>query len=254
MTKYGIQLYSVRDVAEGDLKEALRLVSEMGYKYVEFAGFFGNSAEDVKGWLEEFGLSAIGTHTLLSELCEEKIEETVAFHKAIGCKNIIIPIADWDTKDEYYANIAAINEAAMRLAEEGIRLGYHNHSFEFYKTPYGKVIEEELIKLTSVDLEIDVFWLANAGIDPVKYLEANKERIRLIHLKDGITATSEGTFENSVREAEGRSIGLGGVPCAQVRKWAIKNGVTMVVESEDLNPSGPEEARRCIDYLASIEA
>ena len=56
MIEYGLQLYSVRDITKENLKDALRQVAEMGYTYVEFAGFFGNSAEDVKAWLDEYGL------------------------------------------------------------------------------------------------------------------------------------------------------------------------------------------------------
>ena len=51
--EYGLQLYSVRDISNTDLRGTLKAVAEMGYKYVEFAGFFGNSAEDVKSWLDE---------------------------------------------------------------------------------------------------------------------------------------------------------------------------------------------------------
>ena len=63
MIEYGLQMYSVRDITKENLKDALRKVAEMGYKYVEFAGFFGNTAEDVKAWMDEYGLKCSGTHT-----------------------------------------------------------------------------------------------------------------------------------------------------------------------------------------------
>ena len=57
--KYGIQMYSVRDLAEKDLYAALKCVADIGYKYVEFAGFFGHKAEDVRAWLDELGLEVL---------------------------------------------------------------------------------------------------------------------------------------------------------------------------------------------------
>ena len=91
--EYGIQMYSVRDFTKDDLDGALRQVSELGYKFVEFAGFFGHSAEAVKAMLDKYGLRVSGTHTGWQEVAEH-FEETVAYHKTIGNKNIIVPGAD----------------------------------------------------------------------------------------------------------------------------------------------------------------
>ena len=80
MIEYGLQMYSVRDVTKENLKDALRQVAEMGYKHVEFAGFFGNTAEDVKAWLDEFGLAASATHTGCAEITPDNIKKTIAYH------------------------------------------------------------------------------------------------------------------------------------------------------------------------------
>ena len=95
---YGIQLYSVRDLASQDLEAALKAVAEIGYKYVEFAGFFGNDAETVKGWLDKYGLICSSTHSGWTEL-RDNFEETVKYHKIIGNKNYIIPGADLSTPE-----------------------------------------------------------------------------------------------------------------------------------------------------------
>lgn len=253
MVEYGLQLYSVRDITKDNLQAALRRVSEMGYKYVEFAGFFENSAEDVKAWLDEYGLVASGTHTKLDALTPDKINDTIRYHKAIGCKNLIVPSAKWDTYEQMNANIQALNAAQKVLADAGITLGYHNHSREFYETPYGKIIEDEIINRTNIAIEIDTFWLFNAGIDPVPYLEAHKDRINVIHLKDGIVSKTPGSFEHSSNGAKGVSVGSGDAPVVAVRDWALKNNVLMVIESEGLDPTGPAEVKRCIDFLRSLE-
>ena len=255
MTEYGLQLYSVRDITKGNLKDALRQVAEMGYKYVEFAGFFGNSAEDVKSWLDEYGLKVSGTHTGCEAITPTAIKATIAYHKAIGCTNLIVPGAVYGTSEELEYTIALLNYAEKRLAKEGITLGYHNHSKELYKAPHGKVVEDEFWNRTNVELEIDTFWLFNAGIDPVPYLEAHKDRIRVIHLKDGDIPT-EGTRDYATAHdgVKGKSLGSGMAPVKAVRDWALANNVLMVVESEGLDPTGPEEVKRCIDFLRSLEA
>ncbi|MBR5258216.1 MAG: sugar phosphate isomerase/epimerase, partial [Clostridia bacterium] len=78
--EYGLQMYSVRDITGRDLKGALKQVADIGYRYVEFAGFFGNQAADVKRWLDEFGLIASGTHTGIDPLLND-YEGTVRYHK-----------------------------------------------------------------------------------------------------------------------------------------------------------------------------
>ena len=253
--EYGLQLYSVRDISENDLRGTLKKVAEMGYKYVEFAGFFGNSAEDVKSWLDEYGLIASGTHTGISALLPETIDETIAYHKTIGCENIIVPGANWKTKESFESNIKALQYAEKKLKENGIRLGYHNHSGEFFETPYGEFIEKAIIERTGVELEIDTFWTFNAGLHSVAFCESLKDRIRVIHLKDGIpTAESNRNFEKWSWDVKGKSLGSGKATVTAVREWAIENNVLMVVESEGLDPTGAEEVKRCIDYLRSLEA
>ena len=100
MMEYGLQMYSVRDVAKEDLLGTLRKVAELGYSFVEFAGFFGNSAKDVRETLDACGLKVSGTHTGWVELTADRIDETIAYHKAIGNKNIIIPGADFSTREK----------------------------------------------------------------------------------------------------------------------------------------------------------
>jgi len=254
MTEYGIQMYSLRDVAERDLGDALRQVAEMGYRYAEFAGFFGHEAGQVRAWLEEYGLRCCGTHTSLDALCPDRIAETAAYHRAIGCDMLIVPWADWSTEEKARENLARLREGQKALAEYGITLGYHNHSAEFLKTPYGLVPEEALLSETEVSLEVDTFWAFNAGVDPVAFLGAHRDRIRVLHLKDGIPCPPEKRlFGMAEGAAKGVALGEGRAPVAQVRDWALQNGVQVVVESEGLDPTGPEEVGRCMKYLRGLE-
>ncbi len=253
-TEYGLQMYSVRDITEKSLKTALEEIARIGYKYVEFAGFFGNSAEDVRSWLDENGLVCSGTHTGIPEITPENIDKTIAYHKTIGCNMLIVPGCDWTSVDKARNVIETLNYANKKLAENGITLGYHNHSREFFPTADGIVFEDEIIEKTDVALEIDTFWLYNAGKDVIPYLEEHKDRIGLVHLKDGIASPAENkSFEHVHDGVVGLSLGSGNAPVGAVREWAIKNNILMVVESEGLKPTGLEEVKRCIDHLRTLD-
>jgi len=238
---YGLQLFSVRDVTKDDMEGALREVAAMGYAAVEFAGFMDNPAEKVKGWLEQYGLRASGTHTGLAALADDVLEETIAYHKAIGCENIIIPFEKLESKAAVDAFIDRVNVLAPRLREAGIRLHYHNHDHEFKPNEDGVIPEEEILARTGIGLEVDTYWAFAAGKDPVAFLQEHKDRISVIHLKDGVGGH------------EGKSLGLGKAPVLAVRDTAIELGIEMVVESEGLEPTGLEEVKRCIDFLKGLE-
>lgn len=254
-TEYGIQMYSVRDLTEKSLKEALEKVAKLGYKYIEFAGFFGNSAEDVKSWLDENGLKCSGTHTGLHALTPETIDETIAYHKTIGCDMVIVPGCDWTSPEKRDAVLAQLKYAEEKLAENGLKLGYHNHSREFFPTPDGNIIfEDEILEKTDLTVEIDTFWLFNAGKNVIEYLDSIKDRIGVIHLKDGIPSADEDkTWDGVHNNVQGKSVGSGKAPVNLVREWAIKNNILMVIESEGLNPTGIEEVGRCIEYLRTLD-
>lgn len=237
---YGLQLFSVRDITKDDMEGALREVAAMGYEFVEFAGFMGHPAQQVKAWLDQYGLRASGTHTGLAALTDDVLDETIAYHKAIGCKNIIVPYEKLETKEAVDAVVDRLNQLQPRLAAEGITLHYHNHDHEFKPNQDGVIAEEEFLNRTRINLEVDTYWVFAAGKDPVEFLNQHKDRISVIHLKDGVGGH------------EGKSLGLGKAPVKEVRETALALGMEMVVESEGLEPTGLEEVKRCIDFLKTL--
>lgn len=161
--KYGLQMYSVRDAAEKDLLGTLEKVAALGYHYAEFAGFFGYSAEAVRDKLLECGMEVSSTHTGMQELADDVIGETIRYHKTLGNRLIIIPGADLSDQKKLDEFIALTEKAQTRLADEGIRLGYHNHAHEFKPNADGSCIWEQLEERTRLDLEIDTYWAFVAG-------------------------------------------------------------------------------------------
>ena len=89
----GYQIYSAREEAEKDLLSVLKQLAAMGYDGVEFAGFYGYTAEEIKAMLKETGLKAISSHAGIPATVEGMFE-AIAFHKAIGCEYIAIPYLD----------------------------------------------------------------------------------------------------------------------------------------------------------------
>ena len=247
--KYGLQLFSVRDSAEVNFDATLRAGAEMGYDMVEPAGFFNNPANEVAAMLKNYGLVACSTHTGVKHLTED-LAETIAYHKTIGCKNLIIPAAKINTAEEVSILVDTINRAQPILEAEGIKLHYHNHSKEFRPNLSGQIVEEELASRTNVNFQIDTFWAFNAGLRAIDVIEKYKDRISFIHLKDGIPQD----WSNPDSLPSGRSVGSGEAPVLEVRKKAIELGLNIVIESEGLDPTGLEESKRCIDFLRAVDA
>ena len=239
--KYGLQLYSVRDAMKVDFEGTIKKVAEMGYSYVEFAGFFGRTAEEVKALLEECGLGVCGSHSSIDDLQPETIEETIRYHKAIGNENYILPSIPCSTEERLEESLRIINSAQPMLNAAGIRLSFHNHSREFESTLWGTTVYSQLELRTNIDFQLDTYWAWNANTDPVRVMERLGDRISTIHLKDGF------------KGGKGKPLGEGEAPVAAIREKAIEMGVIMVVESETFDPSGLDDAQRCIDHLKSLE-
>lgn len=254
-TEYGLQMCSVEDVAkQRPYKEVLCEVAKLGYKYVEFCGYYGHTAEEIKSFLEEYDLKVSGAHTGTPWFEEEKIDETIRFHKAIGCDTLIIPGCDWSTpekRDELIENFAKWQK---RLESEGMHLAYHNHDSEFMKTGYDIVFADDVLKKSSIELEVDTFWTFNARIDTIDFLNKYKDRIRVLHIKDGISCKEEEMIFGKHRiGVEHRPVGYGENDIKAIYDWATENNVLMVVECENREPSGLYCSKQCIDYLKTLE-
>lgn len=237
---YGIQLYSVRDLAEKNLAEAVSRVAQLGYSSVEFAGFFGNSAVSVSKMLKENGLIVSSTHSSFDDLVNN-YDETVAYHKAIGNKLYIVPGYDLGSQEKLDKFIAQANEISKKLEADGITLAYHNHAHEFHLNADGSLIYEQLLYRTDLKLELDTYWAYMGMRNPIAMLDRLGDRLACIHIKDG---TSEG---------HGKPLGMGDAPVAEVYNYCVKNNIHMVVESETCTPDGITEAEICINYLHSLE-
>ena len=236
----GIQLYSVRDGMQEDFEGTLKSLSEMGYTSVEFAGFYGKSADEVNALLQKYNLKLSGTHSSFDDLVNN-YEETVAFHKAIGNKHYIIPGYDLWSQEKLDKFIEQVNPICEKLAKDGITLGFHNHHKEFEVLENGEVVYEQLIYRTNLKLEIDTYWAFVGMKNPLGLLDRLADRVHFVHIKDGLS------------DGNGEPLGMGKAPVKDIVAKAKAMGIPMVVESETCNPSGLKEAEICINYLKTLE-
>lgn len=169
-------------MVENDYKNALKTVSELGFSGVEFHNFFTHSAEDVKSWLTMYNLLPCGSHVDLA-LLEKDIEGQLSYHKTIGVKDIIIPYAEMKTENDVKELSGRIRKLLPEIKKQSFRLGYHNHAHEF-AMPYGRYLLDVLMDLVpELYFELDVYWAAYAGVDPLSFMKRHNGRFKWIHLK-----------------------------------------------------------------------
>ena len=183
-----LQIYSVRDYAEKDLKGTLKKIKDMGYDGVEFAGLYGYEPSEIKDMLDEIGLIPVSAHVAIEEMLEDP-QKTIGAYATIGCKYIAVPYLVEDRRpgsEGFAQTIKDVEEMAKVAKEYGIQMLYHNHDFEFVKVDgeYGldllyRSISEDLLKT-----EIDTCWVNVAGEDPADYIRKYTGRSPVVHLKD----------------------------------------------------------------------
>jgi sugar phosphate isomerase/epimerase len=182
-----VQLYTLRELAAQDLPGTLRAVSNAGYRAVELAGLPPIEADVLRGLLAGEELTPIGAHESLERLRAD-LSGLLDRMTVLACPRIIVPWlpdAERTTTDGVRKLAAELGEIARVCADRGIRLGYHNHAFEFAPLDGTTVWDVLLDALpTEVELEVDVYWVAIGGRDPVEVIRAVGDRVRLLHMKD----------------------------------------------------------------------
>ncbi len=182
------QIYSARKEAEQDLSAVLSQLKALGYDGVEFAGFYGHSAQEVRSMLDACGLRAVSSHVAL-KLIEEDMQGVIDYHKAIGCEYIAIPYLSQEQSPgtpAFAGVLRTILDFGCLCRDNGIQLLYHNHDFEFV-TFSGMYALDFIYALMPEDIlktEIDVCWVKYAGEDPAAYLRKYAGRAPVVHLKD----------------------------------------------------------------------
>ncbi|HMP39224.1 MAG TPA: sugar phosphate isomerase/epimerase [Roseiflexaceae bacterium] len=183
-----LQLYSIREDAARDLPGVLQAVAAMGYEGVEFAGYYGHSAADIRAMLDTYGLQVAGAHVGLDTLLGDELERSVEFHQILGNRFLIVPglaEARRSSRAAWLETARLMNEVADRLAPHGMRTGYHNHAIEFapldgelpWDTFFGNTRRE-------VIMQFDVGNALHGGGEAPPFLERYPGRAVTVHVKE----------------------------------------------------------------------
>jgi sugar phosphate isomerase/epimerase len=240
-----VQLYTVRSLAAVDLAGTLRSVAAAGYRAVELAGLPKTGPGELARLLAESGLRVVASHEGIEHIREDAA--AVADRLAeVACPRVIVPwIPEEDRRsaDDVRRFAAELGGFARTFDQRGIRLGYHNHSFEFPELDGTTVWDVLLAELPpEVELELDVYWLSVGGRDPVAEIRATADRVRLLHMKD----RAGGAEPHDVPPGEGT------LPFRAIVEAGRSAGVEWYIVEQD-EPKDPlEDVARGLRYLESL--
>ncbi|NMA84040.1 MAG: sugar phosphate isomerase/epimerase [Epulopiscium sp.] len=229
-TPISVQLHTVRTELKEDFIGTLKKVKEIGYEAVEFAGYGGLEAEELKKELDLIGLTVSGSHVSMEKL-QNHLEEEIEYNKILGNTYLICPWLKWKDEKDCLALAGQLNEIGKKVKEAGLQLGYHNHAheLELLDEKIGFDVFLEAMDPENVQLELDTYWLHYGGVDPISYIKQYAQRCKLIHIKDmqagdgkEFAAIGEGVMDIPAIVQAGKEIGV---------KW-------FVVENDDPKPNG----------------
>jgi sugar phosphate isomerase/epimerase len=185
--RLGAQLYTVRDLMAKDFEGTLAKVAALGYREVEFAGYFNKTPQEVKAILARHRLSSPSTHIDYASLGDNFSKVVEASH-TIGHRYIVNPWLDEEMRkqpDVWKRVAATFNRAGEISKKAGIQFAYHNHHFEFVPVdgvkPFDLLLKEcdpDLVKI-----ELDLCWITVAKEDPLAYFSRYPGRFPLVHVK-----------------------------------------------------------------------
>ncbi len=263
--RVGLQLYTVRDLMKKDFDGTIAKVAQIGYKEVEFAGYYDRSPQAVRAILEKDGLTSPSTHVGY-DIVEKKWSEALDAAHTIGHTFVVCPWIDAKqrkTPDGWKRAAELFNHAGEAAQKAGIQFAYHNHAFEFEpsealggKLPYDFLLAETDPNL--VKMEMDLCWITVGGQDPVKYFDRYPGRFPLVHVKDW---TTKGPGGNDYGGATGASkkpghmtdVGQGEIDFKRIFAQSGKAGIQHYFVENDEPKSAFEDIKISYDYLAKLK-
>jgi sugar phosphate isomerase/epimerase len=241
-----LQLYSVRNDAQADLFGVLKQVAKMGYEGVEFAGYYGHEAKEIRKALDDLGLKAEGTHTPIDALNDENINATIDLHKTLGAEFCIVPWIPESMRNSPEAAKATGEKMTVicaKLKAVGLKTGFHAHDGDMKILEGGKSAWAILAESTPAEfiMQYDTANGMAGGADPVIPILDNPGRNLSVHLK-------------GYKGGHGGIIGEDDIPWARVFE-ACENGGGVqwyVVEHEVETDPALEAVDKCLKNLRAM--
>lgn len=273
----GLQLYTLGPDVAADLEGTLAAVAAIGYRRVQPSSFFGRSPDELRAAIDRAGLTCRSVHVQPRTLDGDlgKLAQDVltlgATEAALSIPNLpprfggpasgeapgtfLRRVVPQLTADDWKGNADLLNARGAALKQAGIRLGYHNHNFEFAPLAGGGTGFDILLRETDptlVNFELDVGWAVAAGMDPVALLNRYKGRFSLMHVKD----VKASTRTNHVLQMDPTEVGSGAIDWARVLSAGYVAGVRGFYVEQEPPFAFPrlQSARISYDYLARLAA
>jgi sugar phosphate isomerase/epimerase len=244
----GIQLYTLRAPMERDFDGTLARVAGIGYREVEFAGYFGRTPKQVRESLARHKLTAPSSHIPLPAN-DDAWARSLDDARGVGHEWVVIPWLDASlrkTPDDWARFAERLNHLGAAARNAGLRFAYHNHDFELARDGDSTYLDGLLARTDpkNVSFEMDVYWVTKAGSDPLSYLAKYPGRFPLLHLKDATAAPERRIVD----------VGTGTIPFPALLSAARKQGLqhTFVEHDEPKDPFA--SAKASYDYLSKLKS
>lgn len=218
----GAQLYTIRNYTqnERDFGRAMEKVAAIGYKTVQLSAIGPIDPKKVKSICDQNGLKIVLTHSDV----EKDLDKTLETHAIYDCKYIGIGGMPEKYRNEGWLPYFAedFGPIAEKMKQNGFKLMYHNHAFEFIHFSDGRPLMDHLLEIMPADLmgvTADTYWLQLGGNDVNEWLKAHADRLHCVHLKD-LQPTPDH------KEYRMAALGTGNINFPAILDTISKNGVT----------------------------
>ncbi len=253
LNKFGIQLYTLRDIIAKDPKAVLRQLATFGYKTVESYShkdlgiFWGMTNKEFKSYMDSLGMKMISSHYDWKNDTEKLAPQAAA----INMEYLICPyLGKQKSMDDYKRIADEFNKAGAICKKNGLKFAYHNHGYSFEAVD-GVFPQDLMMKGCDpalVDFEMDIYWVVTAGQDPEEWLKKYPNRWKLCHVKDRSKTLPANQEDASV------TLGTGSINFPKILKTAKANGMKhYIMEQERYDyTTSIESARNGASYLRKL--
>ncbi|HJX00461.1 MAG TPA: sugar phosphate isomerase/epimerase [Terriglobales bacterium] len=240
----GVQLYTVRKEAEGNLPQVLRQIRAIGYDKVEtYWNVYSHPAKELRKMIADAGLTVPSGH-----FDYDGLSGKFGYAKELGLDFVVCPMLPkpmWDSLEGFQRAADQFNRWGERAKSMGMRFAFHNHNYEFrhfgQTTGFDTLVERTDPKL--VFFEMDCYWITQAGEDPVATLRRLGQRIRLLHIKDRKPGFAPSQELNDAAE-HFTEVGNGSIEWKSVLATARASGVEQMFVEQDESERPPVESLR----------
>lgn len=256
--RIGMQLYTVRAEMAKDFDGTLARVAALGFKEVEFAGYFDRTPQQVRAALDRNGLTSPSTHIDLATITTG-LPQVIEASQIIGHKFIVMPWLDDATRSDpgIWQRVAdTLNRAGKTARAAGIQMGYHNHHFEFVPTASGQMPLDLLLERcdpTLVVFELDLAWISAAGQDPLAYFAKYPGRFPMVHVKGLRKRPAQGA-STPIEQVMPDIVDVGGdsIDWGRIFAQSGQAGISHYYVEHDNPPSAFDSLKASFDYLQGL--